>query len=894
MTDLHPSAAGRWRTWPILLSAFAAYSALAVVVTFPLILDLSSRLPSDLLDPLLTASILWWNAHVMPLTERWWNGFGFFPVRGMMAFSEHFLGASLIASPLQWLGYSPITAYNLTFLASFPLCAVAAHALTWTLTKRHDAAIVCGLAYGFNPYRVAHMDHLELLMAFGMPAALAALHLYADTRRARWVVAFAAALTIQALSASYYVLFFTVFLGMWILWFMRPRAWRELLGIAAACSVAALVVSPIVLGYSRIHHALNLTRDFGDVLAYSGDLSSVVTASSLSAVWGWTASLNDAERQLFPGLTITALAVVGAIMSRRSRADDRGRLAIVSNICWVSSACFTAIAIWARVVGPWRLDWGLFPGLMVTALAVVGAIMSRRSRADDRGRLAIVSNICWVSSACFTAIAIWARVVGPWHLDWGWLTVSVTNPYKPLGLSAAFAIFAIVLSPTVRAAFRRRSALAFYLVAASVLFLGSLGSVTVPKSLSLSAAFAIFAIALRPTVRAAFRRRSALAFYLVAASVFFLCSFGPAPELLGEQVLYEPPYAWLMRLPFFGDTVRVPARFAMLGVLALSVAGSLAFHRLTSLTRQRVALLLVVSAGIVADGWIRGLPLPTVPQSGFRIPPGDKSAAVLELPLGDVVRDTAATYRATFHGRRTINGYNGYEPRYYPVLRLALADRDHTALEALASFGPLLIAADNTDNGNPLFGEELGSQAVDSDEPWAFFLSNHPGVKRLGEDGNFTLFHLPLRRPPQDRCASNSVAITAAFDEQGQVDAVTLTDQNPATWWITSHPQRVGDVLVLDLGRVERLCGLVVSMGSQAELYPRTLSVATSFDNVTWETGFLGKMGGSAFRAALENPRDARISVPLPATAARFVRLRIEQSQPFYPWAVADIVVEGW
>src|SRR5207249_9944839 len=138
--------------------------------------------PRDLGDPLLSASILWWNAHVVPLTDRWWNGFAFYPSTGTMAFSDHRLGVSLIASPLQWLGCSPIAAYNVTLLASFPLCAVAAHGLGFTLTKRHDAAAICGLAYGFNPFRIAHIEHLELLMAFGMPTALTALHLYRNTR----------------------------------------------------------------------------------------------------------------------------------------------------------------------------------------------------------------------------------------------------------------------------------------------------------------------------------------------------------------------------------------------------------------------------------------------------------------------------------------------------------------------------------------------------------------------------------------------------------------------------------------------------------------------------------------------------------------------------------------
>ena len=91
---------------------FVVYSAMAVAVTFPLVLRLSSTVAGDLVDPLLITSLLWWNAHVVPLTERWWNGFAFFPTPGMMAFSDHLLGESIIATPLQWLGCSPATAYS--------------------------------------------------------------------------------------------------------------------------------------------------------------------------------------------------------------------------------------------------------------------------------------------------------------------------------------------------------------------------------------------------------------------------------------------------------------------------------------------------------------------------------------------------------------------------------------------------------------------------------------------------------------------------------------------------------------------------------------------------------------------------------------------------------------
>src|SRR5213078_1679046 len=56
--------------WPI---ALFAYTALAALVTWPLVLRLTSVVPHDLGDPLLSTWILWWNAHAVPLTAHWWN-----------------------------------------------------------------------------------------------------------------------------------------------------------------------------------------------------------------------------------------------------------------------------------------------------------------------------------------------------------------------------------------------------------------------------------------------------------------------------------------------------------------------------------------------------------------------------------------------------------------------------------------------------------------------------------------------------------------------------------------------------------------------------------------------------------------------------------------------------
>ena len=61
--------------------------------------------------------------------------------------------------------------------------------------------------------------------------------------------------------------------------------------------------------------------------------------------------------------------------------------------------------------------------------------------------------------------------------------------------------------------------------------------------------------------------------------------------------------------------VRVPARFAMLAALCLSVVAALAFVRLTCRAAGRSARRWrrCVVAGVLVDSWIGEMPLPEVP-----------------------------------------------------------------------------------------------------------------------------------------------------------------------------------------------------------------------------------------------------------------------------------------
>jgi hypothetical protein len=745
--------------------ALAAYSALAIALTFPLVLHLSSVVPHDIGDPLLSTAILWWNAHVLPFTTTWWSGFAFYPAAGSMAFSDSRLGESLLATPMQWLGCGPVTAYNLTLLATFPLCALAAHWLGFVVTSRHDAAAISGLAYGFCPYRIAHLQHLELLAGFGMPAALAALHLYWNTGRPRWLVTFALALTVQGLCSSYYLLSFSILLALWLLWFTRRYHLRALLGtvIAGACALAAL--SPLALGYARIHRYYGFERSLGEIVKFSADATSLLTADPTVMLWGWTARWGKSEGELFPGITITALALVGAMLTWR-RGAGRDRLDRVS-IWLLAAAC-----------------------------------------------------ICAVIAYCGWAYA-------PWRISIIGLRISSDAPFKPMTLCLL--------------------------------------------------AIAVW-IGVSSRMRDAYKRQSTFAFYAIATVFLFVCSLGPKPSLAGHQFAYEPPYAWLMRLPVF-VSVRAPARFGLPATLALAISGAVAFNRVRLRMPLRRALITVLLTGIVADGWISHLALPAVPEV-WTTSHANGFAAVLELPLGDPFPDLAAMYRAIYHQHPIVNGNSGFEPMHYSTLRTALEERDATAFDGLPSTGRLLVVVD---------------KRADTNSAWNRFLTTHPRSTRVAQDERWSFYGVeppPAEAPP---CGGEPVPIISIKDNHGSIDRTALIDGNPHTWWSTAHPQRMGDSLVLDLGHAVHPCAVFigVDVGEFRADYARKLVIETSADSMSWTVVAARRLAGLTIRAALDDPKHVAVPISLAPSEARFVRLRIDETHPKIAWLVTDFAIRS-
>ena len=750
---------------PVILAALV-YFLLTVALTWPLVVRPGSLVPNDLGDPLLNTWILAWNARVAPLTAAWWNGPQFYPIAGTMAFSEHLLGLSVFATPTILLTGDPLIAYNVVFFLSFVLSALGAYLLAFTISRRHDCAFLAGLAFGFAPYRMAQFAHVQVLSTYWMPVALAALHKYVEDRRTRWAALFAAAWLMQALACGYYLFYLSVLVGLWLPWFLKgPGQWRALGKLAIAWGLATIPLIPVLYGYWHFQHAYGMRRGLDEIITFSADVASLLKAPGTLLVWRWLNAVDHPEADIFPGLTIVVLVTTGLVIGWSNAAKEKvGRLKL------------------ARV-------------FVLVALV-------------------------------FFAIAASPSFFGSWKIDiFGLRLLSVGTPHKPLSVG----LLALVIAG-----------------------------------------------AMHPSVRTAWRRRSTMTFYALAAAVMWLLSLGPAPTLFDRPLIYKAPYAWLMLLPGV-EGIRVPARFWMLAALCLAIAAALAIRQLAARwPRYARAIPVIACVGTLIDAW----PVPIVMEKR----PADRpnhTRAVARLDLPPVPsHDSISLYRATEHRRPLFNGYSGYFAPHYSAMQYMIKHHDPAVLARFSSFGPIEVVIDR--DWDP--GDALRN-----------FVVSAPQTTLVYRDDNYSAFRVE-RGPyaaalPKLQGQSLPVASISAKFNAAIVGA--MIDHDIMTRWHCGREQRPGDGFTVDLGTVRTVGGAELMIAGFVADFPRQLLIETSGDGATWATAWNGNAPLVALSAALEDPLNISMPFQFERRPARYVRFTQLGTEETYYWSVAELRIVG-
>jgi hypothetical protein len=306
------------RAW-VWAATAGAYLALALVWSWPLPPHIGNRFTHDPGDPLLVTYLMWWNAHALPLTSRWWSAPFYWPLPDALALTEHLAGVSPLSTPIQLLGGTPLLAYNLVLLASIWWAGLAAHILVRRLTQDTGAAACAGVAFALAPYRTSQLGHLQLYACWWLPALFLALHGYYEDGRRRWLLLFGVAWLLQGLTNGYFLFFLPVLICCWLAWFTRTRVEiRRSTMVAATWLLFTIPIVPFLLKYYRVLTWEGLGRTRGDMLNYSAHFSAFLSGTPLLRYWK-TPEPTNTELYLFPGVTVVALIVVAIVLRPRDR-----------------------------------------------------------------------------------------------------------------------------------------------------------------------------------------------------------------------------------------------------------------------------------------------------------------------------------------------------------------------------------------------------------------------------------------------------------------------------------------------------------------------------------------------------------------------------------------------
>jgi len=300
------------------------YSLLTLILTHPLSLNLNRAVPSDIGDPLLNTWILAWDTHALltaPLNL--FDANIFHPLPNTLAYSEHLFSTALLALPLQLISAEPVVAYNLSLLATFPLAAFGTYLLLLRWTGCRNAAFVGGLIFGFTPYRLAAIAHLQLLTFQWLPFALLFLDKIITGQRQtlRHHLALAIFALLQILASWYLAIYTGLILGIYLLVALLARGSTRsrLVSLSQTLLAAGLLVLPFVLPYLALIDDLQQARPLSLALSLAAAPTDFMAAAPFNTLFGpLTGSFRTRpgfteENMLFVGLVGPLLAFLAII-----------------------------------------------------------------------------------------------------------------------------------------------------------------------------------------------------------------------------------------------------------------------------------------------------------------------------------------------------------------------------------------------------------------------------------------------------------------------------------------------------------------------------------------------------------------------------------------------------
>jgi hypothetical protein len=426
-----------------------AYLLLATWTTWPLARELPDHVVDTvarqgpfgwltLADIYLVIWALAWDVHALvtaPLSL--FDANVFHPARWALARADHFLGNLPLFAPFYLVSDNPVLAHQAVLLLTFVLSALTMFLAVRAWTGSPGAGFAAGLMFGFAPWRMAQLAHVQMLSAIYLPLVLlAAAALVRKGRTGAWW-GLTICVLLQALCSVYLGLAALVAAGAMTAgtWYEAPRnAWRRATAAVGSLGVAAVLTLAVSWRYVALHRAGAIPR-----VSETGTrgMPLELVAANPFGTYFLPHDPTSPDGYYFIGWTCCALALAGVFAARRTRHAEtaaiarpmppRGGLLLVLLAGWLLSLGY-GYQLPGGTVLPLPLDWlaralpvmgsvrapvrlGIVVALAMPALAGIGYALLERYLRGRAGRAALLVAVAAASLYETTPAAIPLRPV---------------------------------------------------------------------------------------------------------------------------------------------------------------------------------------------------------------------------------------------------------------------------------------------------------------------------------------------------------------------------------------------------------------------------------------------------------------------------------------------------
>lgn len=254
------SSGSRDSELPFLASLVVLYSAISVIY---LVLPIAHEFGGVLLgsplvpqDVFLTSGTMEWGFQSLFSSHyRFFDWVAGFPLRNSLAVTENLVGWQVFYYPLRAIGIGVPAAYNTVLLLSLLISGIGGALLARRLGATRWGAAVAGIIFGYGPFHLNSLMHIQTMAVCWTPFALLFLDRYMERPNPRDGIGLAASFVMTVLSCVYFGVFITLILPLYVFlaWiFGRYKLSRGVVGRLALIGIsAAVAVAPIAIPYVR-------------------------------------------------------------------------------------------------------------------------------------------------------------------------------------------------------------------------------------------------------------------------------------------------------------------------------------------------------------------------------------------------------------------------------------------------------------------------------------------------------------------------------------------------------------------------------------------------------------------------------------------------------------------